>query len=167
MRDRENPSVKKITVAALYFAAHLRVILALKGCRANDPLWLVAPATSLSPLSLLFFLPRPSLPPSLHPPFSCKWLPWVAGLAAGSHDWKPLMLLLFQALWCHLKEGPGPHPWSGESEPERGKEGGRRRGDSVRKRYTASKYQWMYSVVTWEIAKVYKVRKTATQMTTS
>lgn len=61
-------------------------------------------------------------------------LPWL----------EALMLLLFQALWCHLKEGPALIPGAvSQSQGEGGREGrreeGRMRGDSVKKRYRASK----------------------------
>lgn len=107
------------------------MILALKGCLTSDPLWLVATATSLSPLSLVvsFFSLNPICPsvPLTHAlpqlevaALSCRPRSRLSWLEA-------LMLLLFPALWCHLKEGPAHIPravsqsqggWAG-SEDER------------------------------------------------
>lgn len=110
------------------------VRVALKGCWADHPLWLVAPITSLSPPSLCFY--GSAHPSQSHSPPQLE----VAALGCRPHSRIPwleaLMLLLllqqqlFQALWCHLKEGPAlmPRAWVTTREGERERE-----RDSVRR----------------------------------
>lgn len=90
---------------------------------SRSPLWLVAPVTSLSPPSLCFY--GPPLPVSLASSAGSSCLgcrphsriPWLEALML-------LLLQLFQALWCHLKEGPAlmPRAWVTTREGERERE---------------------------------------------
>lgn len=95
-------------------------------------------------------------------------LPWL----------EALMLLLFQALWCHLKEGPALIPGAvSQSQGEGGREGGREEGREDERRFSEEEVQSIKNnnggkmfarhVVTGEMATVYMQWKTATHVTTS
>lgn len=97
------------------------VRLALTGCWAVDPLWLVAPVTSLSPPSLFLRL-CPPLPLPLPSSAGCG----CSGLKASQ---QASMTGSFNAAAAAISSplmssegGAGPHAQSGESQPERERE---------------------------------------------
>lgn len=129
---------------------------------SRSPLWLVAPVSSLSPPSLCFY--GSAHPSQSHSPPQLE----VAALGCRPHSRIPwlealmllllLLLQLFQALWCHLKEGPAlmPRVWvttrEGEREREREIQWG---GASKHQGYAVCSH-----LVTWDI-KTFLVEKPA------